>query len=94
MAQPHDFPDAKDAADSLKGERQPPPYGTADPDRENHDPTDMSKPPTGHHPGEGDEAERNKYFGPDHMREELNPTTGGDRLNKGQERRDTDRRQR
>ena len=63
-----------------------------DPDRENADLTDMSKPPTGHQPGEGGEAERVKYFGPDHMREELNPTTGGDGLNKGQDRRRGERR--
>ena len=77
----------EDYVDAALNEPEPPPYGTADPDRENADLTDMSKPPTGHNPAEGGEAERVKYFGPDHMREELNPTIGGSHLNKGQERR-------
>lgn len=54
---------------------------------------DMSRPPTAHHAGEGDEALRAKTAGPQHMRQEKNPTAGGqDQLNKGQERRVGERR--
>ena len=55
---------------------------------------DMSRPPTAHHPGEGDDKTRAMAGGPEHMRDELNPTaTGQDQLNKGQERRVAERRQ-
>jgi hypothetical protein len=54
---------------------------------------DMSKPPTAHHAGEGSEALRAKTTGPKHMRDEKNPTAGGqDQLNQGQERRVGERR--
>ncbi len=55
---------------------------------------DFSKPPTGHHPGEGAEGARAQRQGPDHMRDELNPTPSGiSKENKGQERRERERRQ-
>ncbi len=55
--------------------------------------TDFGRPPSGHHPDETGEAARVKVQGPDHMREELNPTAaGGPQLNKGQDRREWKRR--
>ncbi len=58
------------------------------PPPERSDKTDFSRPPTGHHAGETGEAARSKTQGPDHMRDELNPSTAGDRLNKGQKERE------
>jgi hypothetical protein len=51
------------------------PPARPDDDRRKHDRAfDFSKPPTGHHSGEGAEGKHDKRFGPRHMREELNPT--------------------
>jgi hypothetical protein len=65
--------------DAINGDELLPPIDThrSKPEEGPADETDMSKPPTGHHPGESAEAEHDKKYGPRHMHEELNPVAGG-----------------